>query len=328
MSQSTKFKSYGDWLFEDDQTSIIYEKKYINVDLNELMLNEGWTDTLMDLGQLGLSVIGALPPLEATGIAEAADIANFGIYLGRQMWLSALFSGISIIPIIGDAIGKSSQLISWISRVGAGEGAMATLVRWVASNVRSIYPALQRLSTFMGSWGKYIKRLFEVVAHVVSREDENEETSSSSSNSSNSSSEEEINRRNANTMMTMQAAGLMEQGSTSGDANNPNYLNSIPEYIRPIATTILASDTLKDFFKNPNVVQGLTSAVDQASTLINNAMNLVNGSANAVRTGGGAAAAPAATDSGTGSGRSAARTAITESVYYTDTRFKKLAGIK
>lgn len=324
MSRNTKFKSYGEWLFEEDRSSIIYERKNLDIDL--IFLNEGWTETLMDLGQIGLSVVGAIPPLEATGLSEAADIANFVIYLGRQMWLSALFSAISIIPIIGDAIGKSGQFLSWIARVGAGEGAMATVVSWISRNISSIYPALQRLSTFMDSWGKYIKRMFEIILEHI--ESEEGEGSSSSSDSN------ETNRRDlesagwASVADSAASAALMEQASTT------DGLNSIPAYIRPIADTILASDTLKNYFKNPNVVRGLTSAVDQAQNVITNAMNLVSNAHNAAQTGGvdaktaGSAASSSTAAPGANPKLTTTRSGLTESVYYTDTRFKKLAGIK
>ncbi len=57
-----------------------------------------------DIVQGGLDVVGVIP-----GVGEIADLANAGISLARGDYLGASLSLISVIPIVGDAIGKTGK---------------------------------------------------------------------------------------------------------------------------------------------------------------------------------------------------------------------------
>ncbi|MCY2977825.1 MAG: hypothetical protein NTU79_04065 [Planctomycetota bacterium] len=56
--------------------------------------------------QAGLDIAGLVPV-----IGEFADLANAGIYLAQGDYQLAGLSAISIIPVFGDAIGKSSKVV-------------------------------------------------------------------------------------------------------------------------------------------------------------------------------------------------------------------------
>ena len=81
---------------------------------------------LLDIGQTGLDIIGAIPPLEAIGIAEIADFSNASISLLRiisdssfENVLNAIVSLVSIVPTAGDAIGKGYK---WLRAIEAIAG--------------------------------------------------------------------------------------------------------------------------------------------------------------------------------------------------------------
>lgn len=81
---------------------------------------------LLDIGQTALDIIGAIPPLEAVGIAEIADFSNASISLLRTVSntsftniLNAIVSLVSIVPTAGDAIGKGYK---WLRAIEAIAG--------------------------------------------------------------------------------------------------------------------------------------------------------------------------------------------------------------
>jgi len=81
---------------------------------------------LLNVGQTALDIIGAIPPLEAVGIAEIADFSNASISLLRTISNASseniqntIISLISIIPVAGDAIGKGYK---WLRAIEAIAG--------------------------------------------------------------------------------------------------------------------------------------------------------------------------------------------------------------
>ena len=67
-------------------------------------LESGWSYS--DFGHLGLDVLGVVP-----GIGEPVDVANAIWYASEAKYLDAGLSLISIIPIVGDALGKGGRAI-------------------------------------------------------------------------------------------------------------------------------------------------------------------------------------------------------------------------
>ena len=76
-------------------------------------LEEGLQDTLLDVTQLTLDAVGALVD-PAGGWGAPIDIANALISTYRKDYLGAVFSVISAVPIVGDAIGKGGKAIKWM----------------------------------------------------------------------------------------------------------------------------------------------------------------------------------------------------------------------
>ena len=66
---------------------------------------------LADAGHMALDVGGLVP-----GIGEAADLTNAAWYAGQGSYLNAAFSLISMIPVVGDIIGKGGKAGVWLTK--------------------------------------------------------------------------------------------------------------------------------------------------------------------------------------------------------------------
>jgi len=64
-----------------------------------------------DLGHLALDLAGLIPV-----IGEAADFSNAVWYISDGKYLLAALSLISMIPELGDAIGKGSKALAWLAK--------------------------------------------------------------------------------------------------------------------------------------------------------------------------------------------------------------------
>ena len=83
------------------------------VELKKKRLQEGKkTETALDILQLILDAIGLVP-----AYGEVADGVNALISVARDDWLGALLSSISLIPVVGDAIGKGGKLARYIVKL-------------------------------------------------------------------------------------------------------------------------------------------------------------------------------------------------------------------
>lgn len=69
--------------------------------------------SLSDAGHVALDIAGIVP-----GVGEAADATNALWYIKNRDYLSAALSLISMVPEIGDAVGKGAKYISK-SKLGA-----------------------------------------------------------------------------------------------------------------------------------------------------------------------------------------------------------------
>jgi hypothetical protein len=108
----------------------------------------GWSWS--DLGHTALDIGGFFP-----GVGEAADVANAAWYVGEGEYLDAGLSLISIIPVLGDVIGKGGRLAT---RLGP-------------SAARRILQALEKVDVIRyldrfadhPKLGKHIRRIQEAV---------------------------------------------------------------------------------------------------------------------------------------------------------------------
>jgi len=67
----------------------------------------------LDEGALNvvLDIAGLIP-----GVGEYADVANAALYAKDGKWLFAALSLISVIPVLGDAVGKGGKISMWVAK--------------------------------------------------------------------------------------------------------------------------------------------------------------------------------------------------------------------
>ena len=104
---------------------IIFERK-------QQQLNEGLGDILGTLGHIGAAAWGAFLPGEATGTSEAADAINAVAYLLEGDYLMSLLSFISVVPGIGDLVGKPIMALRGLSTMLGNEGRIAGAATQIA----------------------------------------------------------------------------------------------------------------------------------------------------------------------------------------------------
>jgi hypothetical protein len=80
--------------------------------LDEIIKKAGWLDYL----QAGLSAVGLIP-----GAGEAFDAANALISASRGKYVNAILSAISMIPTIGDIIGKGTMMLFKAMKDGSNQ---------------------------------------------------------------------------------------------------------------------------------------------------------------------------------------------------------------
>lgn len=92
--------------------SIIMDEQVLRVCIREIALHElNISDTAEQIVHLGLDACGVLFP----GPGELCDLANVVLYAKKGEWLNAGFSLISVIPEIGDLIGKGGKYTKWVA---------------------------------------------------------------------------------------------------------------------------------------------------------------------------------------------------------------------
>ena len=105
------------------------------------VLSEGWKE---ELPHIGLDVLGLIP-----GLGEAADLTNAGLYAKKGEYLMAALSVISMIPAVGDALGKGGKIGAYLSKFGAkgGTKAGAALGKLFGKHMPKITKALSSLKS-------------------------------------------------------------------------------------------------------------------------------------------------------------------------------------
>jgi len=106
-------------LFRHEQI-MLQEQRRIDLLHNQMrqeVLSEDWKK---ELPHIGLDVLGLIP-----GIGEAADLTNAALYAKKGEHLMAALSVISMIPAVGDAIGKGGKIGVYLSKFGAKGGTRA-----------------------------------------------------------------------------------------------------------------------------------------------------------------------------------------------------------
>jgi len=121
------------------RTIMLAEAKSIEK-LHEEMLNEISVGAIAkELPHIGLDVLGLIP-----GYGEAADLTNAALYAGRGKPFMALLSVASMIPIVGDIVGKGGKLATFMAK--AGDDAAKASVK-LAGVLKKHFPKIKGLLT-------------------------------------------------------------------------------------------------------------------------------------------------------------------------------------
>lgn len=106
-----------------------------------------------DAAHITLDLVGLIP-----GIGEVADATNALWYAKKGQYLEAAFSLISLIPVAGDAIGKSGKVAMWLGKLASTGGKAAKAVdktkdvgkqavkaaEWIKKNKTMIKPVFEK----------------------------------------------------------------------------------------------------------------------------------------------------------------------------------------
>jgi len=126
------------------------------------MLNEGFAAAIAkELPHLGLDIIGVIP-----GWGEAADFTNAALYAKKGEYFMAALSIISMIPVVGDIIGKGGKLGVYLARFGGKGAGKASAV--LAKTIKKNLPVINKM--FVGlKKNKVLKPYVDDMAKGVSK---------------------------------------------------------------------------------------------------------------------------------------------------------------
>lgn len=108
-------------------------------------VEEGWK---RQAGHLALDALGLIP-----GPGEAADLANALWYAKEGEYLNSAFSLISMVPEVGDLIGKGAKNIKRLS------GGATKFVEKIEPFFVKFWPSVLKAIEKIAEWKPYIKEL-------------------------------------------------------------------------------------------------------------------------------------------------------------------------
>lgn len=94
----------------NEELDVITEQETIKV------LIEAESGLAGKIGHTALDIIGAVTPLEGTGIAQAADLLNALWYAKEGRYFLTAVSLISLLPLVGDVLGKGTKIGIWLAK--------------------------------------------------------------------------------------------------------------------------------------------------------------------------------------------------------------------
>lgn len=214
---------------------IIFERK-------KQQLNEGILSSLLDIGQIGLSFLGTAGDA-AFGAGAIADAANAAIHFTRALagerihFLYGLLSLISVIPGVGDLLGKPIELIVRLGRAAGSETAIARnvgrIANFIGANQAGIISSVNRAQQYVSANRTNIKSAL-TTAHRRAAGRGNRPTTG----------------RRPRTMTETSSTGLFES----------------------IVNFILNNETLQNLFANSDsferIVRGIDGAFDQIMSIL------------------------------------------------------------
>ena len=131
--------------------------------IHEEMLNEfSLTDVAKELPHIGLDILGLFP-----GYGEAADLTNAGLYAARGKYFMAALSTISMIPVVGDIVGKGGKIATFMAKTG-DDAAKASIK--LGGALKKHFPKIKGLLTKLKTnkvVGKYADDMLGAVSKYI-----------------------------------------------------------------------------------------------------------------------------------------------------------------
>ena len=115
------------------------------------------------VGHAALDVAGLAP-----GVGEVADLINAIWYARKEDYVSSVFSLISMIPEMGDLIGKGAKYLGKSSKL------VARLLERYGDDVAKHWPKVVRVIRKIEEFEPYIRELNKVVEDIKSKREEQE----------------------------------------------------------------------------------------------------------------------------------------------------------
>lgn len=117
-------------------------------------ISESVLDTV---GHAALDAVGFIP-----GFGEPADLANALWYAKKGDYFSAVLSLVSLVPEIGDVIGKGAKYLGKSSKMVAG------LLAKYGPTVAKVWPKIKSTIQRTKAWRPFIRHLDDVIAGIMS----------------------------------------------------------------------------------------------------------------------------------------------------------------
>jgi len=166
------------FLREQRDYGILREENRRVQDINSQILNE---ISLGDIGHFALDIAGAIP-----GVGEVADLANAALYAGKGQFFMAALSAISMVPVVGDVIGKGGKLATLLAKGGASKVGKA--VMWLKKMFSKYWAKIKAgLSKLKNNKyiGEHIDDMMRAVTDFLKTPDESKEAVQAVSQASN-----------------------------------------------------------------------------------------------------------------------------------------------
>ena len=136
---------------------------------------------LSSIGHVALDVAGLIP-----GVGEAADVANAVWYASEGEYFLAALSLVSIVPVVGDIVGKGGKLATWAVKLGskgtkvakkaADAGSMAVkaakLVKSNRGTIKKVFNKARDNEKLSGYVDKMSQALSDWVKGILGSDDE------------------------------------------------------------------------------------------------------------------------------------------------------------
>lgn len=119
--------------------------------------------SMLDKAQVGLDVAGVVP-----GVGEIFDFINVCVSLARGDVMGAALSAMSIVPVVGDAVGKSGKVALWVSKLSKQEGRLGKATQYIVKNGPKLKAALQTFSKTLLKYRQEILGVIQTLNKVVS----------------------------------------------------------------------------------------------------------------------------------------------------------------